>query len=382
MSDFNWRDHLPVHPAADLFPLMSESELKELAEDIKKNGLQHPVVIRSDPDYDWRDHRYQLIDGRNRLDALALLGRLAPHSKTAVSNAQASGPFTVRDRHSALKIDMLGAGNWFDYPKISDDAAAYRYVIAANVHRRHLNAEQKRDLITKLLKATPEQSNRTIAKQVKADDKTVGTVRRELEGRAEIPHVETRTDTKGRKQPSSKPERKPTERLPAKVKVNGQPIKTDDFSPAAQEQIARALESQPEVSSPEAAPVTPAVSYLEKPWLAHATEESVAEEKRIVIRHEEEPAAETTTRLVVVSEAAVRQPQTFDPDASLFELEKRLQLTVEELDVAEREAAELIRCMVDHRKQGIRSIAKLIGKDPKWVKEKFDAAKPVTEAAA
>jgi hypothetical protein len=31
--EFNWRDHLKVHPAADLFPLMSEAELKELAED-------------------------------------------------------------------------------------------------------------------------------------------------------------------------------------------------------------------------------------------------------------------------------------------------------------------------------------------------------------
>jgi hypothetical protein len=37
MSDlFDWRKHLPVHPAADLFPLMSEQELKDLAEDIKE----------------------------------------------------------------------------------------------------------------------------------------------------------------------------------------------------------------------------------------------------------------------------------------------------------------------------------------------------------
>ena len=30
MSEFNWREHLPVHPAADLFPLMSEQELESL----------------------------------------------------------------------------------------------------------------------------------------------------------------------------------------------------------------------------------------------------------------------------------------------------------------------------------------------------------------
>jgi hypothetical protein len=44
-SVFDWRQHLKIHPAADLFPLMSESELKELAEDIKKNGLKNPIVL-------------------------------------------------------------------------------------------------------------------------------------------------------------------------------------------------------------------------------------------------------------------------------------------------------------------------------------------------
>ena len=32
----SWRDVLPVHAAADLFPLMSEDELRELGDDIKK----------------------------------------------------------------------------------------------------------------------------------------------------------------------------------------------------------------------------------------------------------------------------------------------------------------------------------------------------------
>jgi hypothetical protein len=34
-----WRAFLPIHPAAELFPLMSEAELKELAADIDKHDL-------------------------------------------------------------------------------------------------------------------------------------------------------------------------------------------------------------------------------------------------------------------------------------------------------------------------------------------------------
>ena len=40
-----WRDSITVHPLADTFPMMSDGELKELAEDIKKNGQREPVVF-------------------------------------------------------------------------------------------------------------------------------------------------------------------------------------------------------------------------------------------------------------------------------------------------------------------------------------------------
>jgi hypothetical protein len=44
----SWRDVLPVHPAADLFPMMSPDELKVLGEDIKRNGLEVPIVLGPD----------------------------------------------------------------------------------------------------------------------------------------------------------------------------------------------------------------------------------------------------------------------------------------------------------------------------------------------
>ena len=67
----SWRDHIKVHPAADLFPMMSESELRELGEDIKENGQRVQVVLWKDPS---PGGEYWLIDGRNRLDAMALAG--------------------------------------------------------------------------------------------------------------------------------------------------------------------------------------------------------------------------------------------------------------------------------------------------------------------
>jgi hypothetical protein len=52
----NWRDVLPIHPAADLFPLMDAQRLAELVEDIRTNGLQHSIVLCDG----------KILDGRNR----------------------------------------------------------------------------------------------------------------------------------------------------------------------------------------------------------------------------------------------------------------------------------------------------------------------------
>ena len=85
----------------------------------------------------------------------------------------------------------------------------YDLVLSLNVHRRHLTTEQKRELIDTLLKRQPEMSDRHIGNLVKADNKTVATRRAKLEGREEIPHVETRTDSKGRKQPAKRKAQEP-----------------------------------------------------------------------------------------------------------------------------------------------------------------------------
>lgn len=53
-----------VHPVADLFPMMSDEELADLAADIKANGLLYPIVLDADG---------TLIDGRNRLRACQMV---------------------------------------------------------------------------------------------------------------------------------------------------------------------------------------------------------------------------------------------------------------------------------------------------------------------
>ena len=88
----------PVHPAANLFPMLPDSELRALADDIKANGLQQPVVMFG----------AHLLDGRNRWRACELAG------------------VDVKLR------DWQGT-----------QEQALRYVISLNLRRRHLDESQR-----------------------------------------------------------------------------------------------------------------------------------------------------------------------------------------------------------------------------------------------
>jgi hypothetical protein len=180
---------------------MTPDELKILAEDIAKTGVQIPITVMSERVGEAGEWSYQLLDGRNRLDAIELAGFNTIAAKSSRRNAKA-GMDCGLNPFLGIPDAEVGAINYIDAPD-----NPYAYVISANIHRRHLTAEQKRELIAELLKAAPEKSDRQIAKTVKASPTFVGKVRAEKEATGDVSTVDTRTDTKGRRQPATKPVR-------------------------------------------------------------------------------------------------------------------------------------------------------------------------------
>lgn len=102
---------MPVHPVAAIFPMMSESELQEMAKDIKKYGLQHPILTS----------RGVLIDGRNRLKACQMAG-VAP---------------TIKDMGDLT------------------DERIITHVFALNLTRRHLDETQRASIAARLVSLKP-----------------------------------------------------------------------------------------------------------------------------------------------------------------------------------------------------------------------------------
>ena len=170
MPEEIWRDLIPVHPAADLFPMMSDDELDDLAADIRKHDLCSPVVLLD----------RAVLDGRNRLEA-----------------AERAGIELFKPDGSPVWRYFKTVGGDSDFDPVA-------YVVSANIHRRHLTAEKKRELIAALLKDDPARSNRAIADLARASDHTVANVRKGLEYGAQIAHHTERVGRDGVAQPATK----------------------------------------------------------------------------------------------------------------------------------------------------------------------------------
>ena len=151
----SWRDVLPIHPAAELFPRLPPDQLRALADDIKAHGIQTHIVVWDDP-----ENGRSLLDGISRLDAAALAGVLV---------ILEDGQILIACDHYYGPVDQRCIGP-------NDGIDPYALVISLNIHRRHLDSQQKRDLIDRVLKATPEKPNRRIAAVAGVTHKVVARV--------------------------------------------------------------------------------------------------------------------------------------------------------------------------------------------------------------
>ena len=123
------------HPcqAAELFPMMHESELDELAADIGKHGLREPIKLFSE----------MILDGRNRLKAceLATVEPYYIELPTEINPYDYVWSENAERRH--LKEGMRGA-IFVNYAKASDAWQQERQRIIEEANRQRSQAVQER----------------------------------------------------------------------------------------------------------------------------------------------------------------------------------------------------------------------------------------------
>jgi len=112
----------------------------------------------------------------------------------------------VIDGHTRDEIAReLGMTDW---PRVIrnglSDEQKVDLAYALNLQRRHMTGDERREAIAAYLRRYPRKSDRQIAVSIGVDHKTVSVVRKDLDARGEIPHVDTRTDAQGRQQPVPK----------------------------------------------------------------------------------------------------------------------------------------------------------------------------------
>jgi hypothetical protein len=236
---------------------MSEPELKELGEDIKKNGLTSPIVLwQADP-----KAPEQLLDGRNRLDAIELVTR----------------------KQVEIGAPSLMAGDDFFAPNrvvtLDKSVEPYAYVISANIRRRHLNVEERQHLLIELIARSPEKSNRDIARSVGVSHHTVGQARAKGEQLGRVAQLD-KTIGKDRKARPTK--RSTSPRRPAAKTTS--PIGLGDELPV--------IDVEPSPTPGEVAPPPP----VEKPECAEsaAQPQSAIPNPSPAVTDIKQPIAETT----------------------------------------------------------------------------------------
>lgn len=147
------------------------------------------------------NHPYQVMPPLAADQYEALFGAIKSEGRVLVPVAY-DDQENIIDGHNRVDICLkLGIENWprtVHFGLSEQEKRAMARML--NLNRRHLSTVDRRRLIADQLKDTPTLSDRAIAATLGIDHKTVGTHRKKLVGRGEIPHAETMIDTLGREQ--------------------------------------------------------------------------------------------------------------------------------------------------------------------------------------
>jgi len=164
----NSQEIVKHHPIADVWPMMQEDQLHELATDIKKNGLIQPVWL----------YQGMILDGRNRWAACKIAG-VDPKTKEYTGDEPTAFAVSMNDKRRHMNKGSLAAVAAELEPFFAEDAKR-RQKKAGEEHGRGQKVKEK------IPEAIRPQAREEAAKSVGVNDRYVQDAKKV---RAEAPEV-------------------------------------------------------------------------------------------------------------------------------------------------------------------------------------------------
>jgi ParB-like chromosome segregation protein Spo0J len=139
------------HPIADVWPMMDEAKLHELADDIRKNGQLVPVWL----------YEGKILDGRNRWAACKIAG-IEPKTKEYTGDEPTAFAVSLNDRRRHMGKSALAAV-----------AAELEPHFAADAKRRQIRKPKSESVVEKIPQQTLSKAREEAAKSVGVNDRYV-----------------------------------------------------------------------------------------------------------------------------------------------------------------------------------------------------------------
>lgn len=191
---------LAAHPSQVMFHDLGGDEWRELVKDVRERGIQQPITVSR------RTGQMVIVDGHQRVRAALEVGL------TTIPGVQ---------------------------QVYEDEKAETLALVMANIRRRHLTRDERRQVIAEMLRLYPEKSNNSHAKGLGVSDMTVKSVREELEATSQIRKLDQTVGADGKartvnpkRQQSSSPPVEPPEPTPQLTPPPSQPQQQTLASPA------------------------------------------------------------------------------------------------------------------------------------------------------